>query len=294
MGPDRAGWRRSRSASSPRPTRDRGLSGPAAQWAPAAPTSSSSPTAAWPSTSPAPTRRRSPPTPRCRAGRGLHRPHLRPHRPGHARRRGGDRGVAAAGRAGSPTFDPERMEALIARPNVHWLGTKPFAELPSYLGAIDVGLTPYAQSAFNRASFPLKTLEYLAAGRPAVASDLPAHRWLDIRTWRSPRRLTSSRRAHERLTRGPTPRGGAAQLQRRPLVVGARGRGRAAARARHGGRDCEGRVDAPAVYRRRRRLRPRDRRGDPRDQRDRADLAAAGAARRRPGPARLCRRRRMR
>ena len=38
------------------------------------------------------------------------------------------------------------------------------------------GLTPYAQSAFNAARFPLKTLEYLAAGCPAVVSDLPAHR----------------------------------------------------------------------------------------------------------------------
>ncbi len=79
----------------------------------------------------------------------------------------------------SPTFDLERLDALLARRNVRWVGAKPFDELPAYLGAIDVGLTPYAQSAFNEASFPLKTLEYLAAGRPAVVSDLPAHRWLD-------------------------------------------------------------------------------------------------------------------
>jgi teichuronic acid biosynthesis glycosyltransferase TuaH len=79
----------------------------------------------------------------------------------------------------SPTFDRSRLAALLARPNVQWVGPKPFDALPAYLGAIDVGLTPYAQSAFNTASFPLKTLEYLAAGRPAVVSDLPAHRWLD-------------------------------------------------------------------------------------------------------------------
>ena len=64
-------------------------------------------------------------------------------------------------------------------PNVQWVGPKDFQELPSYLRVIDVGLTPYSQSDFNRASFPLKTLEYLAAGRPVVASDLPANRWLD-------------------------------------------------------------------------------------------------------------------
>jgi teichuronic acid biosynthesis glycosyltransferase TuaH len=73
----------------------------------------------------------------------------------------------------------ERFEALCSRPNVQWVGPRPFEELPGYLRFIDVGLTPYVDSAFNRASFPLKTLEYLAAGRAAVATDLPAHRWLN-------------------------------------------------------------------------------------------------------------------
>ena len=74
------------------------------------------------------------------------------------------------------TFDLERVGALFARPNVQWVGPQPFERLPSYLRRISVGLTPYADSAFNRASHPLKTLEYLAAGRPAVVSDLPASR----------------------------------------------------------------------------------------------------------------------
>ena len=77
-----------------------------------------------------------------------------------------------------PRFELERMEKLLARSNVRWVGPKPFAALPGYLRAIDVGLVPYADSAFNRGSFPLKTLEYLAAGRGVVASDLPAIRWL--------------------------------------------------------------------------------------------------------------------
>ena len=49
---------------------------------------------------------------------------------------------------------------------------------PGYFRLIDVGLVPYGDSPFNRGSFPLKTLEYLAAGRGVVASDLPATRWL--------------------------------------------------------------------------------------------------------------------
>ena len=41
-----------------------------------------------------------------------------------------------------------------------------------------VGLLPYGDTAFNRGSFPLKTLEYLAAGRGVVATNLPTIRWL--------------------------------------------------------------------------------------------------------------------
>lgn len=77
------------------------------------------------------------------------------------------------------TFAIEAMDRLLVMPNVRWVGPKPFEELPSYLRVIDVGLTPYADSEFNRASFPLKTLEYLAAGRAVVATDLPAVAWLN-------------------------------------------------------------------------------------------------------------------
>jgi teichuronic acid biosynthesis glycosyltransferase TuaH len=41
-----------------------------------------------------------------------------------------------------------------------------------------VGLVPYADTPFNQASFPLKVLEYLAAGRPVVCSDIASLRWL--------------------------------------------------------------------------------------------------------------------
>jgi glycosyltransferase involved in cell wall biosynthesis len=78
-----------------------------------------------------------------------------------------------------PAFEPRRVAALLARPGVTWTGEKPFAALPGYLRMISVGLVPYATAnAFNQGSFPLKTLEYLAAGRPVVATDLPATRWL--------------------------------------------------------------------------------------------------------------------
>jgi teichuronic acid biosynthesis glycosyltransferase TuaH len=72
------------------------------------------------------------------------------------------------------TFDMRRLDSLLRLPNVQWVRGRPMAELPSYLGLIGVGLVPYADTPFNRASFPLKTLEYLAGGRAVVSTPLPA------------------------------------------------------------------------------------------------------------------------
>ena len=41
----------------------------------------------------------------------------------------------------------------------------PYDKLGSALADVTVCLLPYADTDFNRASFPLKILEYLAAGR---------------------------------------------------------------------------------------------------------------------------------
>ena len=73
-----------------------------------------------------------------------------------------------------PRWEPERFDSLVLRPGVHFAGPVPADEVPSYLAAIDVGITPYRDSPFNQASFPLKTLEYLGAGRPVVSTALPS------------------------------------------------------------------------------------------------------------------------
>jgi len=78
----------------------------------------------------------------------------------------------------SPGFEPRRFDALLRRRHVRWVGLKRAEELPGYLRVMDVGIVPYRDSRFNRGSFPLKTLEYLAAGRPVVATDLPGIRSL--------------------------------------------------------------------------------------------------------------------
>jgi teichuronic acid biosynthesis glycosyltransferase TuaH len=78
----------------------------------------------------------------------------------------------------NPTWEATRFQKLISHLRVTWIGPVAFSEVPRYLKVMDVGITPYAESAFNRASFPLKTLEYLSAGKPVVSTDLPAVRWL--------------------------------------------------------------------------------------------------------------------
>jgi teichuronic acid biosynthesis glycosyltransferase TuaH len=50
-------------------------------------------------------------------------------------------------------WEQRRFATLIARPNVHYAGRVPAEEVPSYLAAMDVGLTPYADTPFNQASF---------------------------------------------------------------------------------------------------------------------------------------------
>jgi teichuronic acid biosynthesis glycosyltransferase TuaH len=75
-------------------------------------------------------------------------------------------------------WEPRRFRALTGRPGVHYVGRVAQEEVPSYIAATDVGITPYLDSPFNRASFPLKNLDYLSAGRPAVSTTLPAARWL--------------------------------------------------------------------------------------------------------------------
>jgi len=73
----------------------------------------------------------------------------------------------------------KRLDAFLAANNVSWLGKLPYADMQAHLGSARVGLTPYRDTPFNRAAFPLKTLDYLASGLPVVATDLPSVRWLD-------------------------------------------------------------------------------------------------------------------
>lgn len=62
--------------------------------------------------------------------------------------------------------------ALPQGPNVHYLGARPYEELPALLGACDVGMLPFALNAATRYISPTKTPEYLAAGLPVVSTPI--------------------------------------------------------------------------------------------------------------------------
>ncbi|MEQ1642481.1 MAG: glycosyltransferase [Pyrinomonadaceae bacterium] len=62
--------------------------------------------------------------------------------------------------------------------NVHFLGRKPYADLPAYCKAFDVALNPFVVNELTLAANPLKVREYLAAGLPVVSTDIPECRVL--------------------------------------------------------------------------------------------------------------------
>ncbi|HEX2779799.1 MAG TPA: glycosyltransferase [Gemmatimonadaceae bacterium] len=55
-------------------------------------------------------------------------------------------------------------------PNIHWLGQRQYADLPSYVKGFDVCLMPFALNEATEYINPTKTLEYMAAGKPIVST----------------------------------------------------------------------------------------------------------------------------
>ena len=58
--------------------------------------------------------------------------------------------------------------------NVHFLGSKNMDELPAYLNAFDVALNPQKLNEVTRGNYPRKIDEYLAMGKPSVATKTEA------------------------------------------------------------------------------------------------------------------------
>ena len=56
--------------------------------------------------------------------------------------------------------------------NIHYLGSKSYAELPHYLAGWDIAMMPFALNESTRYISPTKTPEYLAGGKPVVSTPI--------------------------------------------------------------------------------------------------------------------------
>jgi UDP-galactopyranose mutase len=66
-------------------------------------------------------------------------------------------------------IDPATLPQL---PNIHYLGMKSYADLPSYFSGWDIGMLPFAMNESTRFISPTKTPEYLAAGLRVVSTPI--------------------------------------------------------------------------------------------------------------------------
>jgi UDP-galactopyranose mutase len=61
---------------------------------------------------------------------------------------------------------------LPRRSNIHYLGSKTYDQLLSYIAGWDVALLPFARNDATRFISPTKTPEYMAAGKPVVSTSI--------------------------------------------------------------------------------------------------------------------------
>ena len=56
--------------------------------------------------------------------------------------------------------------------NIHWLGPRPYAELPAYMAHWDLAWMPFARNEATRHMSPTNTPEFLAAGLPVISTPI--------------------------------------------------------------------------------------------------------------------------
>ncbi|WP_409273447.1 glycosyltransferase [Neobacillus sp. SCS-31] len=62
---------------------------------------------------------------------------------------------------------------LLSMPNVHYLGTVRYEELPGYAHRFNVSMIPFLVNEVTIATSPIKLFEYMAVGKPIVSTNLP-------------------------------------------------------------------------------------------------------------------------
>jgi glycosyltransferase involved in cell wall biosynthesis len=69
-----------------------------------------------------------------------------------------------------PEDEAFQKSSLHDLPNVHFTGRKPLEELPAYVNGFDVCINPQLINEITIGNYPLKVDEYLAMGKPVVAT----------------------------------------------------------------------------------------------------------------------------
>ena len=68
-----------------------------------------------------------------------------------------------------PDYDRTLLPSgLLRLPNIHWLGVKPYSQIPAYLYYFDIATIPFQLNEITHSTSPLKLFEYLAGGKPVV------------------------------------------------------------------------------------------------------------------------------
>lgn len=73
-----------------------------------------------------------------------------------------------------PEDEHFRSSELHQLPNVHFLGNKKPEELPAFVNSFDVAINPQKLNEVTRGNYPRKIDEYLALGKPVVATNTEA------------------------------------------------------------------------------------------------------------------------
>lgn len=60
--------------------------------------------------------------------------------------------------------------------NVHLVGPVPNADVPALMAGFDVSIVPHMETPFTESLNPIKLWEYLAAGKPIVATNVAGFR----------------------------------------------------------------------------------------------------------------------
>ncbi|RZA00777.1 MAG: glycosyltransferase family 1 protein [Sphingobacteriaceae bacterium] len=77
-------------------------------------------------------------------------------------------------------FTDSRLHSI---PNVHFLGSKPGEQLPAYINAFDVCINPQIVNQVTIGNYPRKIDEYLAMGKPTVATRTEAMSVFETHTY---------------------------------------------------------------------------------------------------------------